>query len=54
MIEPSGVSLQPVASMRAYQGTTMAKAIRAGIAYFGVIFALGFALGVVRTLYTAP
>ena len=30
------------------------QAIRAGAAYFGIVFVLAFALGVVRTLVTAP
>ncbi|HEX4846816.1 MAG TPA: hypothetical protein VFV30_01615 [Novosphingobium sp.] len=29
-------------------------ALRAGLAYWGLIFALGFALGTVRTLWLAP
>lgn len=32
----------------------MRKAIIAGISYFAIVFAAGFALGVVRTLWLAP
>jgi hypothetical protein len=32
----------------------MSQSIRAGVAYFGVVFALAFALGVLRVLVIAP
>lgn len=32
----------------------MTRALRLGLAYFGWVFAIGFALGMVRVLYVAP
>lgn len=32
----------------------MKRAVAAGLAYFGIIFALGFVLGVLRTLFVLP
>jgi hypothetical protein len=32
----------------------MARAVRAGVAYFLAVFAAGFVLGVLRTLFVAP
>lgn len=40
--------------MKAGMTTRMSKAIRAGVLYFLIVFAFGFVLGSIRTLYVAP
>jgi len=43
-----------MAALQRLVSERMGRALRSGVAYFLAVFAAGFALGVLRTLYVAP